>query len=114
MRYVKYLILAALGIVLVTVALANREPLTLQLLPNELSGLLGLSWAVTLPTFFILFGAVIFGVVLGFVWEWVREHKHRSEAASEKRLRRELEKQVKSTAPPKGETDEILALVESR
>ena len=30
------------------------------------------------------------------------------------RLRRELEKQVKSTAPPKGETDEILALVESR
>ena len=91
MRYLRYLVLAVLGIVLVTVALANRDPLTLKLLPTEMSGLLGFSWQITLPTFLVLLAAVVFGVVLGFVWEWVREHKHRAEAVKERRMREDLE-----------------------
>ena len=114
MRIIRWVILGALTIALVTIALANREAMTVRLLPEPLEGLFGFSWQITLPIFLVLVIAMGVGVLLGFVWEWVREHKHRSEAASEKRLRRELEKQVKSTAPPKGETDEILALVESR
>ncbi len=114
MRIIRWVILGALAIALVTIALANREAMTVRLLPEPLEGLFGFSWQITLPIFLVLVIAMGVGVLLGFVWEWVREHKHRSEAASEKRLRRELEKQVKSTAPPKGETDEILALVESR
>ena len=114
MRIIRWVILGALAVALVTIALANREAMTVRLLPEPLEGLFGFSWQITLPIFLVLVIAMGVGVLLGFVWEWVREHKHRSEAASEKRLRRELEKQVKSTAPPKGETDEILALVESR
>jgi len=114
MRYIRWGILGALAIGLITVALANRGPMTLRLLPEPLEGLLGVSWQVTLPVFLILVVAMAAGVLLGFVWEWVREHKHRAEAATEKRKRRDLEKQVKTEGRPKGERDEILALVENR
>ena len=114
MRIVRWVILGALAIVLVTIALANRGPMTVRLLPEPLEGLFGVSWDITMPVFIVLVIAMCVGVLLGFVWEWVREHKHRSEAASERRMRQDLEKQVKTTQPPKGETDEILALVENR
>lgn len=114
MRIIRWVILGALAIGLVTVALANRGPMTVRLLPEPLEGLFGLSWQITMPVFIVLVIAMGAGVLLGFVWEWVREHKHRSEAASERRMRKDLEQQVKSTQPPKGEKDEILALVESR
>ena len=112
MRYIRWVILAALAIVLVTIALANRGPMTVRLLPEPLEGLFGLSWQITLPVFLILAIAMAVGVLLGFVWEWVREHKHRSEAVTERRKRQELEQQVKVVARPKGEADDILALVE--
>ena len=51
MRYIRYAILAVLAIVMVTIAIANRGPITLRLLPEELTGLLGLSWEITLPVF---------------------------------------------------------------
>ena len=38
MRYVRYLVLGVIAIVLITVAVANRGPLTLRLLPAELEG----------------------------------------------------------------------------
>lgn len=112
MRYIRWAILATLSVVLVTIALANRGPMTVRLLPEPIEALIGFSWQVTLPVFLVLVIAMAAGVLLGFVWEWVREHKHRSEAASERRMRRELESQVQSTGRPKGEPEEILALVE--
>ena len=113
MRFVRYLVLAALAIVLVTIAMANREPLTIRLLPDELSRLLGVNWETTLPTFVILLAAVLAGVALGFVWEWVREHKHRVTAATEKKERQRLEQQVKTVAPSEETGDDVLALLEN-
>lgn len=46
MRYIRYAFLAALGVVLITVALANRGDVTLNILPGELSGFLGWSWSI--------------------------------------------------------------------
>lgn len=112
MRYIKYAILAFLAIVMITVALANRAPLTLRLLPEEMSGLLGLSWSVTLPAFVILLIAVIFGVVLGFVWEWIREHKHRAAAVTERKRRKELEAEVGPNRSKASGGDDVLALLE--
>ncbi len=112
MRFIRYLVLGALGIVLVTVAMGNREPLTIRLLPEELSRLLGVNWEVTLPVFAILLAAMLAGVALGFVWEWVREHKHRATAVTEKRERQRLEAQVKTVAPSKDSGDDVLALLE--
>lgn len=114
MRYVRYAVLGALAVVLITVALANRAPLTLRLLPEEMSGLLGLSWQITLPAFAILLIAVIFGVVLGFVWEWIREHKHRAAAAAERKKRQQLEKEVGPKRSKETGGDDVLALLESR
>ena len=112
MRYIRWVILAALAIVLVTIALANREPMTVRLLPEALEGLFGFSWQITMPIFIVLVAAMGAGVLLGFVWEWVREHKHRSAAASERRMRQELEQQVKTTRSSADDGDDILALVE--
>ncbi len=112
MRYVRYLVLAILGIILVTVAVANRDMLTLRLLPEELSGLLGFSWDVTLPTFIVLLIAVGFGVILGFVWEWVREHKHRSAASTERKMRETLEQEMGPSRSKKTGGDDVLALLE--
>ena len=114
MRYIRWVVLSALAIALVTIALANREAMTVRLLPEAVEGLFGFSWQITLPIFVVLVIAMGAGVLLGFVWEWVRTHRHRSAAAGDRRARQELEQQVKATHPPKGEKDEILALVENR
>ena len=115
MRYIRYLVLGAIAVVLITVAVANRGPLTLRLLPEELTGLFGFSWQVTLPAFLILLGAVLVGVLLGFVWEWVREHRFRAEAIAERKERERLERELKKTAPPTAKRgDDVLALLEGR
>ena len=113
MRYIRYGFLAALAIVLVTMALANRAVVTLHLLPAEVSGFLGFSWTITLPLFIVIFGGIIAGILIGFVWEWLREHRQRAEAAAARRerdrLAREVEK-LRGPSPEKG--DDVLALIE--
>jgi len=112
MRYIRYLILLVFAIVLTTIALANRGPLTVRLLPEELEGLLGFSWQVTFPAFLILLAAVLVGVLLGFVWEWVREHRFRAEAVRERTERERLEREVEKVSPSKAKGDDVLALLE--
>ncbi|WP_300516853.1 lipopolysaccharide assembly protein LapA domain-containing protein [Aliiroseovarius sp.] len=113
MRYIRYAFLAALAVCLITVALANRGAVTLQLLPEGLTGFLGFSWTITLPLFIIIFGAIIAGVLIGFVWEWLREHKHRAEGARAKRSAAQLEREVKAIKTPESKTgDDVLALLE--
>ncbi len=114
MRYIRYFVLGAIAIVLITVALANRQPLTVRLLPEELTGLLGFSWQVSMPAFIVLLAAMLVGVLLGFVWEWVREHRFRAEAVAERKERERLERELRKTAPPPTKGDDVLALLESR
>ena len=114
MRVIKYLILAAILIVLVAVALANRDPMTLQLLPGEIAGLLGLNYDLTLPVFVVILGTFLLGLFFGFIWEWVREHKHRVTARVEQRERQRLEKEVRKVAPPAETGDDVLAILDGR
>ncbi len=113
MRYIRYAFLAIQAIILVSVALANRGIVTLQLLPADLSILLGMQETMQLPLFIVIFGGIVVGLLIGFVWEWLREHKHRAEAARRqaevKRLEREL-RRVKGERD-KGK-DEVLALMD--
>ena len=67
-----------------------------------------------MPVFIVLLIAVMFGVVLGFVWEWVREHKYRKDAITERRTREQLEKELGATGAAKEPKDDVLALLESR
>ncbi len=114
MRYLRYAFLAVLAILLITVALANREPVTLRLMTDSLAKALGMTGSVTLPLFLVVFGGIIAGLLIGFVWEWFREHKHRAAASLHRREKDRLEREVSrlrhSSAEP---DDEILALLES-
>lgn len=114
MRYVRYAFLAALAVVLITVALANRAPVTLHLLPEELSGFLGFSWQVSLPLFIVIFLGLIGGVLIGFIWEWLREYKFRAKAKRAERAAVRLSQEVthlkRKEAAKQG--DEVLALLD--
>ena len=112
-RSLRYLFLAALGLVLLTVALANRAPVTLKALPEDLAAFTGFAWQIELPLFMVIFGSIIAGLLIGFVWEWFREMKHRSTASRKTRevarLERELAVMKDSQSVPK---DDILAILD--
>lgn len=117
MRYIRYAFLIALAISLITVALANRDMVTLHLMPADLGALVGLSGSITVPLFVVIFSGIIAGVLIGFFWEWMREHKHRVAAVSERRekerLKREM-RRLRQSKPEAGGDDEILALLENK
>ena len=112
MQIIRYAFLAIVAIVLVTLAMANREFVEVALLPDVLVDLIGLQRAVTLPLFVVILIAVAGGLAIGFVWEWIREHRHRAEAARERRERRRLEGEVKKIKTDKHKGDDVLALLE--
>lgn len=112
MRYIRYAFLAVLAVCLVTLALANSGPVTLNLLPEELSALTGLGRSLSLPLFVVIFGGIVAGLMIGFVWEWLREHKYRAEAAQQRRERERLEREVVRARKDAAGGDEVLALLE--
>ncbi|MBA84596.1 lipopolysaccharide assembly protein LapA domain-containing protein [Thalassobius sp. S69A] len=117
MRYIRYAFLASLGVVLITVALANRGAVTLTLLPEPLAELLAVNWTLKLPLFVVIFGGIVAGLLIGFVWEWLREHKHRATAARKEREVHDLERKLKREqrkAVESGQQDEVLALLEQK
>lgn len=114
MRLIKSLVLIIIGVALVVIALANRDPMTMQLLPAELSRVVGVQWEVTLPIFIVILGSVLAGLALGFIWEWLRETKYRSSAASERRERVRLEREVERISPTEKPGDDILAILDGR
>ncbi|MEZ5766954.1 MAG: LapA family protein [Paracoccaceae bacterium] len=113
MRTIRYLFLAALGVALATVAFANRDMVTLHLLPAEISGFLGYSWQVSLPLFIVIFLGIVAGLMIGFVWEWMRESKHRSKARRAEKAAVRLSHEVKSLKRGgAGSGDDVLALLD--
>jgi uncharacterized integral membrane protein len=114
MRFLRYLFLALLAICLLIVALANRAPVTVNLLPDEIAAFAGFAPSLTVPLFLVIFGGIVAGVVIGFVWEWFREHKHRAEAVTQRREREKLEREVDRLKPAsERQQDDVLALLES-
>jgi len=115
MRYIRYAILAVLAVILITVAVANRAMVTFHLLPEGLTGFLGLSWQVTLPLFIVIFLGIVLGILVGFVWEWARESKHRAEGKRAKKAAVSLAREVKTLKPESGgPADEVLALLDKK
>ncbi|PRX37566.1 Protein of unknown function [Meinhardsimonia xiamenensis] len=111
-RYIRYAFLALVTVVLVTLALANSAPVTLRALPEQLTLLTGWNWSATLPLWVVIFGGVVAGLFIGFVWEWLREHRYRAQAARERRERERLEREVARARREAAGGDEVLALLE--
>lgn len=112
-RYLRYLFLAALAVVLLTVAIANRGPVTLNAMPPDIAAFASLQYSITMPLYLVIFASIIAGLMIGFIWEWFREHKHRStsnnRAREITRLERELEAVRRGNPEQK---DEVLALLD--
>lgn len=113
MRYIKYLFLSAVALALVLLALANREPVTLTVLPHDLAEWVNWNFVITLPLFLILVGGVVSGLLIGFVWEWFREHRQRADAKAQRKERDQLAREVESLrGATRQNQDDVLALLE--
>lgn len=114
MRYIRYLFLAVFGALLVAVSLANREFVTLKLVPEGIADNVPLNPQIDLPLFVVIFGGILVGLAVGFIWEWLREHAVRSKAAESGREVRRLERENRKLRSEKTENqgDEVLAILD--
>ena len=112
-RYIKYLFLLCIAIVLILAAVANRGSVTLQLLPAEMAAYLGQPLSFEMPLYVVIFGGIVVGLLIGFVWEWLREHKHRADARGQRREKEKLEREVRGLKRKANSgKDEVLAILD--
>lgn len=88
MRVLKTLFWLVVGAALVLLGLANRQLVELKLLPEALEARLGGLPDLEMPLFLVILGGVALGLLVGFIWEWIREIPERAQART---LARELE-----------------------
>ena len=115
MKTIRYAFWGIVGLCLILVGLANRGMVTLRAMPEPMAKLLGVSPDITLPLFFVIFLGVAAGLLIGFLWEWVREYRIRADARVKSRevekLRREVD-HLRGAAAGAQNDDDVLALLE--
>ncbi len=113
----KYLFLAVLAVILITLALANRDLVELQLLPQALTQLIGVQQRVILPLYLVIFMGIAFGIFVGFVWEWLREWKYRRAAENRRREANRLSREnakLRAEQVRSAGDEEIIALIDQQ
>ena len=112
-RTIRLVFLTLLGLVLVTVAIANRGATTVRLLPQEIDEFFSLNTQVELPLYLIIYCGIVAGLLIGFIWEWIREARIRGQASQAQREVSQLQREVKDLkGPNKKNGDDVLALLE--
>ncbi|MRU14815.1 LapA family protein [Roseovarius sp. A21] len=113
MRYVRYASIAIFAVALILIALANRAMVPVKVLPDELSGMAALNPSYEVPLFVVIFGGIFAGFIIGLIWEWIREHGERAEAARKARELSALRAEVRRLKGEKSQgKDEVLALLD--
>lgn len=114
MRYLRYAFLLILTVLLIVIAFANRDPVTLRLLPDDLDRFWSFGRVLELPLFLVIFAAIVAGVVIGFIWEWLREHRIRADGARAAREKVRLEREIGRLkgSQPDNSGDEVLRLLD--
>lgn len=114
MRYLRMLFVAVLAISLLTVALANRQIVDVSLFPGQFGQYLGGTWSARMPLFLVILMSLLIGMVLGLIWEWLRESHLRQESSRRAFELRQLEREVgglrTTHAAPR---DEVLAILDA-
>ena len=101
--------------ILLTLAVANRELVDIRILPSELEGFLGGGMIFSIPIFVLFLCGVIFGLFVGFVWEWIREMKHRSASSRKSKELAKVENELSQLKRESGRNeDEILLLLNNK
>ncbi len=112
MRFVKYILLALVALAAILFAVANRGPVTLNLLPVPMA--LDFPTSFTVPVFVALFAAMFVGIIVGLLLEAAREAYHRKAEREYKRKAAQLDREVKRLSRKAGEEDhDILGLTGS-
>jgi uncharacterized integral membrane protein len=72
-----------------------------------------MDYSINLPLFVVIFGGVGVGLLIGFLWEWIREHKQRAEAAAQRREMDRMRREIKRLKADKHEgKDDVLAILD--
>ncbi len=116
MRYIRYAILIALALFTITIALANRQMVELNTLPSGLQTLPFADWVTytfSVPLFFVFFGGIAMGLVLGQLIEYIREYKIRKDSKNKSKQLRKMERELKKTQTERDkDKDEVLAILD--
>jgi len=114
MRLIRIAFWAIIAICLIIVGLGNRGMVTLRAMPVALGDLLGVSPDVQLPLFVVIMGGVGIGLLIGFLWEWLREYRQRAESRMRGREVVNLQREVERlrTARNVGK-DDVLVLLDA-
>ena len=112
MRLIRTLFLFCLATLLFLLSLANSEKVTLYFLPENLAALFEIEIAVNIPLFLVFFSGIFIGLVIGFVWEWLREYKFRAEVNSYQKRLFKAENELSELHAKENKKDDVLTLLE--
>jgi len=95
MQTIKMAILGLIAVALILLGVANMAAVDLHLVPVALFGPLGEQYSIRgIPLSVVILAAVLLGIIVGLVIEWLREYKHRRTAEDKRReivaLRQEI------------------------
>ncbi|MEX3014187.1 LapA family protein [Gymnodinialimonas hymeniacidonis] len=112
-RYLKILFLVIVAVALVLLFLANNEPVTVRLMPDALANAIGIPNVYTTQLIFVVVGALLIGIIVGFIWEWLREYRFRAEAKTQRREAQRLNQEVAKMKGQSSDTqDDVLAILD--
>ncbi len=80
-RLVTLLVLVPIGIIIVALAVANRQSVTLNV-PPDVGG--APFYSQSIPVYALIFIALLVGMVIGSFATWVKQGKHRKQARVQK------------------------------
>ena len=87
----------------------------IRILPSALEGFMGGGMIFSIPIFVLFLCGVIFGLFVGFVWEWIREMKHRSASSRKSKELAKVENELSQLKRESGQNeDEILLLLNNK
>ncbi|MFU1476472.1 lipopolysaccharide assembly protein LapA domain-containing protein [Roseovarius sp. C7] len=113
MRYIRYACIAIFAVALILISMANRQMVTVKMLPSELNSVAAVNPGHEVPLFVVMFGGILAGLVLGFLWEYIREHKDRAAAARQARELERLRAELRSLkTEPRKQGDDVLAILD--
>ena len=87
----------------------------IRIIPSELEGFWGGGMIFSIPIFVLFLCGVIFGLFVGFVWEWIREMKHRSASSRKSKELAKVENELSQLKRESGQNeDEIMLLLNNK